>query len=178
MRNLAPICWDEMSLNGRFGGNMHNVDTLDSLDARILLALDDDPDASILALSRALKISRNTVHARLQRLSRNTLLGFSQRVPPEAMGYHLVAFVSLAVSQTVEGASEKLQDIPEVVEIHNTTGPADLLVKVVATDTDELHRITKSILAIDGVERSNTAISLSQSMPNRTRALLERAATG
>ncbi|KAB1139975.1 Lrp/AsnC family transcriptional regulator [Streptomyces luteolifulvus] len=149
--------------------------TIDPLDARILLALDDDPGATILQLAKVLEVSRNTVHARLQRMERaNLLLGFSQRVSPASLGYSLVAFLSLAISQS-EGANamSELQNIPEVVEVHATTGEADLLAKVVARDTEHLYRIANTILAIEGVVRSNTAMSLSQAMPNRTRGLLE-----
>ena len=46
------------------------MSALDSLDARLLLALDDDPDATILALARTLGVARNTVHARFARLTR------------------------------------------------------------------------------------------------------------
>ena len=48
-----------------------NPRTLDSLDGRIILALDKDPEASALALSRTLGVARNTVHARLGRLERS-----------------------------------------------------------------------------------------------------------
>jgi DNA-binding Lrp family transcriptional regulator len=152
--------------------------TIDPLDARILLALDDNPGATILQLAKALGVSRNTVHARLQRMEReNVLLGFSQRVSPESMGYTLVAFVSLAISQR-EGANATslLEGIPEVVEVHATSGEADLLAKVVARDTRDLYRIANRMLGIEGVVRANTAVSLSQAMPNRTRGLLEVAA--
>ena len=37
-----------------------NPRTLDSLDGRIILALDKDPEASALALSRTLGVARNT----------------------------------------------------------------------------------------------------------------------
>ncbi|MEU8620196.1 Lrp/AsnC family transcriptional regulator [Streptomyces sp. NPDC048623] len=159
---------------------MTSVTTIDPLDARILLALDDHPSATILQLAKVLGVSRNTVHARLQRMERaGTLLGFSQRVSPASMGYTLVAFVSLAISQS-EGTSAMtlLEDIPEVVEVHATTGEADLLAKVVARDTADLHRINQTILRIDGVVRSSTAVSLWEAMPNRTRALLESVAHG
>lgn len=159
---------------------MPTMKSIDALDARILLALDDDPGATILHLAKVLGVSRNTVHARLQRMDReDLLLGFSQRVPPTAMGYDLVAFVSLAISQS-EGtaALDLLETIPEVVEVHATTGEADLLVKVVARDTADLHRITTSILGIEGMVRSSTAVSLWQTMPNRTRALLTALAEG
>lgn len=155
---------------------MPSVTTLDPLDARILLALDDDPEASVLQLARTLAISRNTVHARLQRLQREgAFLGFSQRVTPETLGYPVVGFVSLSVSQIQgAGAAAALARTPEVVEVHATTGDADYLVKVVARDTEDLYRITNHLLAVEGVVRSNTVISLSQVIGNRTRPLLER----
>ena len=157
---------------------MHCMADVDPLDARILLALDDEPDASVLQLARTLAISRNTVHARLQRMLREgALLGQSQRIAPASLGYPGVGFVSLSVSQARgEGTAAAMAEVPEVIEMHATTGDADYLVKVVARDTGHLHRITNRILAIEGVVRSNTVVSLSQVMGNRTRPLLERLA--
>lgn len=157
---------------------MINMSLIDPLDARILLALDDDPDATTLALSRTIGVARNTVQARLKRLARlGALRSFGHRVDPAAIGYPLVAFVSLAVSQASgDLAAEGLSRLPEVIEIHATSGDADLLVKVVASDTDHLHRVVTAILAIPGVQRSSTAISLAELLPTRMRALLEAAA--
>lgn len=158
--------------------NMPSDRRLDVLDAQILLALDDDPGASILQISKALGISRNTVHARLQRLDRDDVLqGFSHRVTPASLGYPLLAFVALALSQR-DGpdAAAELYSIPEVMEVHFTTGDADLLTRVVAKDTLDLHRITNQILEIDGIQRTNTMISVNPAMPFRTRQLLERLA--
>jgi DNA-binding Lrp family transcriptional regulator len=156
---------------------MISMTRIDALDARIILALDDDPDATILALSRALGIARNTVHARLRRLAADgALKPFSQRVNLAALGYELVAFLSLSVSQTDPGIVQGLLDVPEVISAHYTTGDADLLVQVVAKNTRDLYRITASILAIEGVNRTSTAISLIEPIPNRPHALLRAAA--
>ena len=154
------------------------MNAVDPLDARILLALDDDPDATILSLARSLGIARNTVHARIRRMTAaGVIAGFGRRVEPGALGYDLVAFVSIAVSQsTADRATVGLEALPEVVEMHATTGEADLLVRVVARDTQDLHRITAAMLGIEGVQRTNTTISLVEAMPMRTRGLLERAA--
>ncbi|WP_093631226.1 Lrp/AsnC family transcriptional regulator [Streptomyces sp. 3213.3] len=151
---------------------------MDPLDARIVVALDDDPDATILALAQTLGVARNTVHARLRRMAaEGALKPFSRRVDPAALGYGLVAFMSLAVSQAEpEGIHAGLLDIPEVIEVHYTTGDADLRAQVVAKDTADLHRVTKAILAIDGVDRTSTAISLAEVIPYRSRALLNRLA--
>jgi DNA-binding Lrp family transcriptional regulator len=157
---------------------MISMTRIDALDARIILALDDDPDATILALSRALGIARNTVHARLRRLAADgALKPFSQRVDLAALGYELVAFMSLSVSQTDPGIVRGLLDLPEVISAHYTTGDADLLVQVVAKNTRDLYRITTSILAIEGVNRTSTAISLIEPIPNRPHALLRAAAS-
>ena len=82
----------------------------------------------------------------------------------------------------LEGLEAELEEegrveAAEVIEVHATTGDADYLIKVVARDTGHLHRITNRILAIEGVVRSNTVISLSQVMGNRTRPLLEHRAS-
>lgn len=155
------------------------MDIIDPLDARILLALDDDPEATTLALSRRLGVARNTVHARLRRLTAHALRSFSHRIDPAALGYPLVAFVSLSISQA-EGAAaaEGLMALPEVVEMHATTGDADVLAKVVARDTAHLHRVTTAMLKVPGVHRSSTAISLDEHLPTRLRPLLVRAASG
>jgi DNA-binding Lrp family transcriptional regulator len=157
---------------------MLNMKRIDAVDARILLALDDDPDATVLALSRTLGLARNTVHARLRRLTEDaTLKEFSRRLDPAALGYTLIAFMSLSVRQTdASAALDGIRRVPEVVEAHSTTGDADLLAKVVARDTGDLHRITSEILEIDGMVRASTVISLLEVSPVRLTALLEIAA--
>ncbi len=158
---------------------MISMSLIDPLDARILLALDDEPAATILSLSRTLGVARNTVQARLKRLEAGALRSFGQRVDPAALGYPLVAFVSLSISQSAgDAAADHLSRMPEVIEIHATTGDADMLVKVVAKDTAHLYRVTTAMLAVPGVQRSSTSISLAEQLPTRMRALLEAAAEG
>jgi DNA-binding Lrp family transcriptional regulator len=159
---------------------MLTMSVIDALDARILLALDDDPDATTLAIARQLAVARNTVQARLRRLAREgALRGFGQRVSPASLGHPLVAFVALEISQTSgDVAAAGLIALPEVIEIHSTTGDADMLVKVVARDTAHLYRVTNAMLTIPGVQRSSTSISLAELLPLRMRSLLEEAARG
>jgi DNA-binding Lrp family transcriptional regulator len=152
--------------------------SIDPLDARLLLALDDDPDSSVLALSHSLGIARNTVQSRLRRLAGSgALREASRRIDASALGYNTVAFISIAISQ-VDGdlTTEGLMRLPEVVEIHSITGDADLLVKVIARDTEDLLRVTREIIGVPGIVRTNTAVSLSEAMPLRLRPLLEAAA--
>ena len=153
---------------------------MDSLDARILLALDDDPDATSLALAQRLGVARNTLHARVQRMrAAGALRDFSRRVDPAALGRALTAFVSVSLSQPQgRRAITALHDIPEVIEVHSTTGDADLLLKVVARDTQDLHRIVDALFAVPDIVRTSTVISLNEEMPLRLRSLLEEHAQG
>ncbi len=177
MRNISVFDCDKRFNYRIFDVTMLNMTSIDALDARIILALDDDPDATILALSRALGIARNTVHARLRHLAEDgALKPFSQRLDLRALGYELVAFMSLSVSQTDPGIVAGLLQVPEVISAHYTTGDADILAQVAAKNTSDLHQITNAILAIDGVVRTSTAISLDEAIPYRPHALLRVAA--
>ncbi|MEV4344597.1 Lrp/AsnC family transcriptional regulator [Actinoplanes sp. NPDC049596] len=152
---------------------------LDATDARILLALDADPDATVVALADRLTMSRNTVQARLRRMRDSGALGaYSRRLDPAALGYPLMAFMTLSLSQR-EGdrAAQQLARIPEVVEILATTGDGDLLVRVVARDTADLYRITNQIVANPSVVRTSTSIVLHEVAPSSLDRLLHRHTT-
>jgi DNA-binding Lrp family transcriptional regulator len=151
---------------------------VDATDARLLLALAEDPRASVMALSQRLGLARNTVQARLSRLESNDVLApLDRRIRPEALGYRLGAYVTVTVMQrSLAEVSDALADIPEVIEVTGLSGVADLLVEVVARDADDLWRITEQLLAIQGVQRIDTALTMRRFIEHRLGPLLERAA--
>jgi DNA-binding Lrp family transcriptional regulator len=152
--------------------------SLDSTDARLLLALTEDPRASVMALSQRLGLARNTVQARLTRLEHSgALAAFDRRVQPEALGYRLGAYVTVQVVQrSLAEVSDGLAKIPEVVEVVGLSGAADLLVHVVARDADDLWRLTEQLLAVPGVQRIDTALAMRRFVEQRVTPLLQRAA--
>ena len=157
---------------------LSTVPEVDATDARLLLALGEDPRASVMALSQRLGLARNTVQARLARLeSSGVLASFERRVRPEALGYRLGAYVTVQVVQRgLADVSEALAQIPEVLEVTGLSGVADLLVQVVARDADDLWRITEQVLSIPGVQRIDTALALRRFVDHRVTPLLERTA--
>jgi DNA-binding Lrp family transcriptional regulator len=154
------------------------VDRLDQTDARLLLALREQPRATVLALADRLGLSRNTVQARLARLEERGALGsFERRVDTAALGYPLTAYITVRVDQReLEAVAAGLADIPEVVEVVGLSGEADLLVRVVARDADDLYRVAGRILATGGVERTTTALAMRKLVDYRLTPLLRRAA--
>lgn len=151
---------------------------IDEIDARLLLELVEHPRATTIALAERVGISRNTAQARLARLEENgALASFERRILPGALGYPLSAFITTQVTQRMlDEVAAALAAIPEVLEVHGLSGPVDLLVQVVAADADDLYRIAGQVLAIPGVERTNTALVMRHLVGHRLTPLLGRAA--
>jgi DNA-binding Lrp family transcriptional regulator len=151
---------------------------LDRTDARILLALREDARLSGVELAQRLSLSRNTVQARLARLETgDALAGIDRRIEHRALGYPLTAFVTVRADQhRLAGIERDLASIPEVVEVHGIAGNDDVLVRIVARDTDDLYRIAGAILSVPGVERTEVSLSVREMVPYRLTQLLRRLA--
>lgn len=150
--------------------------SLDATDARLLLALSDNPRATGLELAQRLGLSRNTVQARLAALENQPALhAFDTRVQPAALGYPLTAFITTQVNQhQLSEVGDSLSAVPEVIEVHGLTGSTDLLVRVVARDPDDLYRIAELVLGIPGVVRTSIALSMREMVRYRVAPLLNR----
>jgi DNA-binding Lrp family transcriptional regulator len=150
---------------------------LDRTDARVLLALDDDPQATTVALAGRLDLARNTVQARQHRLELEVMSKPSRRLDPVHLGYPLMAFVTLEISQgDLDATVESLQHLPEILELQATTGDGDLVARVVALDPNDLHRVTRQMLESPSVTRTRTSLALRELIPHRIGPLLERLA--
>lgn len=151
---------------------------VDATDARLLQALADDPRATVVALAERLRLARNTVQARLARLeARGVLTDFAHRIDPAALGHPLRAYITTRVDQRrLDEVSAALARVPEVIEVVGLAGDDDLLVQVVAADADTLYRVAGHVLAVDGVERTSTALVMRHLVPFRLAPLLERIA--
>ncbi|WP_457972025.1 Lrp/AsnC family transcriptional regulator [Arthrobacter sp. D1-17] len=152
---------------------------LDGTDTRLLSALAQDPRQTVVALAQKLGLSRNTVQARMAQLEKkHAFLSFERRINPVSLGYPLMAFISVHVQQQKLGSlAEDLAGVPEILEGYGLTGSADLLLRVVALDAEDLFRINGKILACDGVERTDTALAMGELIPFRIRPLLDRGST-
>src|SRR6185436_3903451 len=117
---------------------MPSPDRLDPTDARLLLALNEVPRATTVALAEQTGLSRNTVQARLARLDDRLNL-HERRGTPKLLGYPLTACVTTQVRQRLlDEVAAALAGIDEVIQLQGISGQTDLLVQVVATDADDL----------------------------------------
>ena len=159
---------------------MSNLLNIDQLDSELISLLEQDARLGIGELAERLGISRNTVQSRLRRLGEAGLLrGFSPRLDLAAAGIDVEAFVALALDQgKLDEIAQQLSAIPEVLEVHTTTGREDLLVRIGAASHAELQALIQRIVAFPGIGHSDTKIALTNPLPYRLGPLLGQVTRG
>ena len=152
---------------------------IDGLDARLITLMTDEPRIGLLEVSRRLGVARGTVQSRLNKLiERGVITGFGPQLEPGQMGYPVLAFVFLEIAQgRLEEAVAVLEEVPEVIEAHGTTGPLDLLCRVVARNNEHLQEVLNHVLANPAVRRSTSYIAMSRQIAFRTGPLVQAGAT-
>jgi Lrp/AsnC family transcriptional regulator for asnA, asnC and gidA len=136
---------------------------LDDTDRAILRALQADARKPFSEIAREIDMSSATVHDRVTRMEdAGVIRGYHADVNPKAVGFGTSAIVGLRVEQGREDeALDQLADIDGVQEINLTTGEWDIVLRVVAEDTDDLRDIMfERIADMDGFARSQTMVVL------------------
>jgi Lrp/AsnC family transcriptional regulator, leucine-responsive regulatory protein len=138
---------------------------LDDTDRQLLMLLQEDDRQPLAALSEKTGVAVSTVNDRIKRLVRSGLItGFHARVAPEAVGLNLLAFILVSWSnpKVETGFLQRVKESPDVLECHHITGAWNYLLKVRVGTTRELERfLTETVKAVDGLERTETLITLS-----------------
>ena len=153
------------------------MSTLDRFDLELLAALSSDPRATVVALAERLGLSRNTVQARMARLERaGVFLSYERAISSSALGFPIEAFVSAIVRQAdLPRITAELANVPEIVQVHGLSGQVDLLIRVACRDTQHLFDTDARILAIDGIERTETSLVMGEVIGYRVTPLMELA---
>jgi PPOX class probable F420-dependent enzyme len=145
---------------------------IDDLDARLIALMADEPRIGLMEASRRLNVARGTVQARLAKLTeRGVIRSFGPEVDPSKIGYPVLAFVFLEITQgRLIEAIAHLESVPEVLEAHATSGPRDLLCRVAAHDTEQLQEIINRLLSTSPcAARRATSCSRRRSPTGRAR---------
>lgn len=143
-------------------GDMPNA-VLDAVDRALLALLREDARAPTAELARRLGLSRTTVQSRMERLERQRVIAGYTVTVPDAVEASLVRAHVLITSVPKQSAAieQALRRIAQVRVLHSVSGPFDLIAIVAATSIGELDALIDQIGALDGVERTTSAIVLS-----------------
>ena len=119
-----------------------------------------------MQLSKLAGISGAAVHQRLKKLENSNLItGSKISLNAKLLGFKTIAFVGVFLDKAMINteAVKKLDEIPEILECHYTTGNWSIFLKILCRDNEHLMNIlNKKIQTIKGVSRTETFISLNQ----------------
>lgn len=140
--------------------------TLDELDKQILQILMRDAGVPYTDIARELNVSGGTIHVRMKKMQDAGIVQGSRLVvSPPKLGYDICAFLGIYLEKGSEyrKALEDMRKIPEVIEMHYTTGIYSMFAKIVCRDTRHLREVLNDkIQVIPGVQRTETFISLEE----------------
>ncbi|AZI22201.1 winged helix-turn-helix transcriptional regulator [Chryseobacterium taklimakanense] len=145
-----------------------NVDyQLDAIDKEIIYMLMDNAKTSLAHISKNVGISTTAVHQRIKKLEQGGVIENSiSFLNPRKIGYKVVSYIGVFLDQPshYQEAVKALKDVNEVVEAHYTTGNYTIFLKVLCRDNDHLMQILNKLQKLKGVTRTETFISLEQSI--------------
>ncbi|MCX8199339.1 MAG: Lrp/AsnC family transcriptional regulator [Sulfolobales archaeon] len=145
------------------GGVIVIVDKpLDEVDLRILRALALNARISIRELARELNRSPSTVHERIRKLEKMSIItGFTSLLNYKALGYTINALTLLQVDgASIEELESSLAKEPCVRCVYDITGEYDVAVISSFKSVDELDKFVKRLIGKPYVKRSVTSIIL------------------
>ena len=148
--------------------------SFDALDARLIALLANDARTGVVQLADRLSVARNTVQARLKRLVEEKVVrGFMPLIDLPAVGVAVEGFAAIALEQAhLDVVVQELATLPQVLEVHATTGREDLLVRLAAQTHADLQDVIQRVVSIPGVAHSDTRIVLSTPLRYRVQPLL------
>jgi len=149
---------------------------IDNLDLKILAILVEDARIPYTEIATRLFVSGGTIHVRMNKLEKMGIIHRHQLVVNyDRLGYDITAFLGIYLTRSsmYEEVCAELSEIPEMIELHYTTGNYSMFAKIVCRDTSHLRIVLHDkIQAIDGIQRTETLISLEESV-NRPLKLIE-----
>ncbi len=147
---------------------------LDEVDHQILDILIDNTRVPFTDISKKLLISAGTVHVRVKKMEEAGIIkGSSLNLDYIKLGYSFIAYVGIFLEKTsrTQDVLTNLRKMPFVTVAHITTGKFNIFCKVRARETKHAKDIIFGIDDIDGVSRTETMISLEESINDKKRLM-------
>lgn len=139
---------------------------MDSIDIDILNILLKNSDTNYSDIAKQIYVSAGTVHIRMKKLIElGVVKGARLRVDYSSLGYDLRGFLGIVTdkSSALEKILADLEKVPEIIDLHTTTGNFTIFVSLICRNTNHLREVIQSkIYPIVGIQRIESFLSLSQ----------------
>ena len=135
---------------------------MDDLDYRLVALLRQDSRLPVASLAAALKVSRATVKARIDRLVQNgTIEAFTIRLGAELRQAEVRAIVLIEVEgKAADHVAQRLRGVPEVRALYSTNGRWDFVAELEDRDLASFDETLRRLRLIDGINSTETNILL------------------
>ena len=142
--------------------------TIDDIDLKILSILMKDARKPYTEVAKELFVSAGTVHVRMRKLEEMGLVkSYNVQLDHQKLGYDITAFLGIYLNKSsqYDVVAKQLAAIPEIVDVHYTTGIYSMFVKLICRDTEHLRKVLMDkIQKIEEITRTETFISLQESI--------------
>lgn len=141
---------------------------IDEVDLKILSHLMKDAKTPYTEIAKKVYVSGGTVHVRMKKMEElGVVKGTTLQLDYSKLGFDVTCFLGIYLqkSSLYDTVVDKLKEIPEIVKIHYTTGNYNIFIKIHCRDTNHLREVLHDkIQKVDGIDRTETFISLDESM--------------
>lgn len=147
---------------------------LDEIDHQILDMLIDNTRIPFTDIAKKLLISAVTVHVRVKKMEESGIIrGSSLNLDYKKLGYSFIAYVGVFLKNTSQTkfVLERINEIPFVTVAHITTGKFNIFCKIRARSTEHAKEVIFMLDDIEGVYRTETMISLEESLNDKKRLM-------
>ena len=140
-----------------------NNSNTDYIDKEIIRKLGENGRMLFSDLAKELNISNSLVHLRVRKMQESgIIIGFSVKLNAKQIGFETITYTGIVTKEArfSYSISEKLKEIPEVVECHWVSGKYALFIKIVAANNEELREVLyDQIHQIEGVGSTDSFFS-------------------
>jgi Lrp/AsnC family transcriptional regulator for asnA, asnC and gidA len=141
---------------------------VDNVDLKILEILMQDAKKPYTEVAKKAFVSGGTVHVRMNKLEEAGIVEKTTlKVNYAKLGFDITAFIGIFLQKSAlyDQVMAKLKAVPEITNIHYTTGNYSMFTKIHCKDTNHLKQVLHDkIQQIEGIERTETMISLEESL--------------
>jgi Lrp/AsnC family transcriptional regulator, regulator for asnA, asnC and gidA len=141
---------------------------IDNIDYKILSLLMEDANMPYTEIGKKIFVSGGTVHVRMKKMEQMGIVKGSQlNIDPAKLGWDISAFLGIYLdkSSLYDDVVKQLEKIPEVVNVHYTTGVYSIFAKIICRDTQHLRQVLHDkIQKVNGIQRTETLISLEETI--------------
>ena len=144
---------------------------LDEKDHKILEVLKENAKLTTSQISKKTKIPITTVHNRIKRLENSGVIkNYTVVLDHKLLGEEVLVYILVTVNYNIPGEkisqdkiANQIKKHPFVEEVNITTGENDMIVKARFSSISQLNDfITKTLRNIEGVDRTQTMVVLSE----------------